>query len=125
MHEIDIESSIIEEIKNGDKTIEVRLARPNFLLIQEGDILSVREDFYYEGVVLESLSHALEIKVTQVLYFETFEELFEAINFSSVLPSAKTVDEAKASYRKLYSVEDETEFGVAAFSIEPISPNLS
>lgn len=125
MHEIDIESSIIEEIKNGDKTIEVRLARPNFLLIQEGDILSVREDFYYEGVVLESLSHALEIKVTQVLYFETFEELFEAINFSSVLPSSKTVDEAKASYRKLYSVEDEAEFGVAAFSIEPISPNLS
>lgn len=125
MQEIDIASTVIEEIKSGDKTIEVRLARPRFLLIQEGDILSVREDFYYEGAVLESLSHALEIKVTQVLYFETFEELFEAINFSSVLPSAKTVDEAKAACRNLYSVEDEAEFGVAAFSIEPISPNLS
>ncbi|HEY8992402.1 MAG TPA: ASCH domain-containing protein [Candidatus Microsaccharimonas sp.] len=122
MNEIDIESTMVEAIKNGDKTIEVRLAKPRFLLIQEDDILSVREDFYYEGDVLESLSHALEIKVTQILYFASFKELFDAINFEAVLPSAKTEEDAIATFRKLYSAEDEAEFGVAAFSIEPILP---
>jgi ASC-1-like (ASCH) protein len=122
MNEIDIESTMVEAIKNGDKTIEVRLAKPRFLLIQEDDILSVREDFYYEGDVLESLSHALEVKVTQILYFESFKELFSAINFEAVLPSAKTEEDALATFRKLYSAEDEAEFGVAAFSIEPILP---
>lgn len=122
MNEIAIESTMVEAIRNGDKTIEVRLAKPRFLLLQEDDVLSVREDFYYEGNILESLSHALEIKITQILYFATFRELFDAINFEAVLPSAKTVDAAIALYRKTYSVEEEAEFGVAAFSIEPILP---
>jgi ASC-1-like (ASCH) protein len=120
MNEIDIESTMVEAIRNGDKTIEVRLAKPQFLLIQENDILSVREDFYYEGDVLESLSDALKVKVIQILYFESFKELFDAINFEAVLPSAKTDEEAIATFRKLYSAEDEAAFGVAAFTIEPI-----
>jgi ASC-1-like (ASCH) protein len=120
MNEIGIESTLVEAIKNGDKTIEIRLAKPRFLHIQEDDILSIREDFYYEGAVLESLSHALEVKVTQVLYFETFKELFEAINYESVLPSATSVDDAIKKYREFYSAEEEREFGVVAFSIEPL-----
>lgn len=120
MNEIGIESTMVEAIKNGKKTMEVRLAKPRFLLIQEGDVLSVREDFYYEGDVLDSLSNALAIKVTQILYFESFKELFEAINFMAVLPDAKTVEEATATYRRFYTLEDELAFGVAVFSIEPI-----
>jgi ASC-1-like (ASCH) protein len=120
MNEIDIESTMVEAIRNGDKTIEVRLAKPRFLLIQEDDILSIREDFYYEGDVLESLSNALKVKVIQILYFESFRELFDAIHFEAVLPSAKTDREAIATFRKLYSAEDEAAFGVAAFTIEPI-----
>jgi ASC-1-like (ASCH) protein len=120
MNEIGIESTLVEAIKNGDKTIEIRLAKPRFLLIQEDDILSIREDFYYEGKILESLSHALEIKVTQVLYFETFKETFEAINYESALPTAKSVDDAIKKYREFYSAEEEIEFGVVAFSFEPV-----
>jgi ASC-1-like (ASCH) protein len=120
MSEIGIESSLVEAIKNGDKTIEIRLAKPRFLLIQEEDVLSIREDFYYEGEVLESLSHALEVKVVQVLYFETFEEVFEAIHYESALPSATSPEDALKKYREFYSPEEEREFGVVAFTIEPI-----
>jgi ASC-1-like (ASCH) protein len=120
MSEIDIESSLVEAIKNGDKTIEIRLAKPRFLLIQEDDVLSIREDFYYEGEVLESLSHALEVKVVQVLYFETFEEVFEAIHYESALPAATSPEDALKKYREFYSPEEEREFGVVAFTIEPI-----
>lgn len=125
VNEIGIESTLVEAIKNGDKTIEVQLARPQFLRIQEGDILNVREDFYYEGEILESLSHALAIKVTQVLYFESFKELFEAVNYATVLPSAQSIDDAIARYRKSYSASEEAEFGIAAFSIEPIVSDKS
>lgn len=122
MSEIGIESTLVEAIKNGDKTIEIRLAKPRFLLIQEDDILSIREDFYFEGDVLESLSHALEVKVTQVVYFESLQETFDAINYESALPTATSIDDAIKIYRQFYSVEDEKEFGIAAFSIEPILP---
>jgi ASC-1-like (ASCH) protein len=120
MSEIDIESTLVESIKNGDKTIEIRLAKPRFLLIQEDDILSIREDFYYEGDILESLSHALEVKVIQVLYFETIQEVFEAINYESALPAATSVDDAIKRYREFYSIEDERTFGIVAFTIEPV-----
>lgn len=120
MSEIEIESTLVEAIKSGDKTIEARLGKPRYLLIQEDDIISVREDFLYEGEVLESLSHAIEIKVTQILYFETFQELFEAVDFHAVLPDASTVDDAVKTYKDRYTAEEEREFGVMAFSFEPV-----
>jgi len=120
MTEIGIESTLVEAIKNGDKTLEIRLAKPRFLKIQEDDILSIREDFYYEGKILESLSHALEIKVTQVLYFETIKEVFASLPFEAAIPSAKSVDDAIKQYRAFYSAEDEREYGIVVFTIEPI-----
>lgn len=120
MIEIGIESTLVEAIKIGDKTIEIQLGKPRFLRVQEDDILSIREDFYYEGVVLESLSHALEVKVVQILYFETLKELFETVSYELALPSAHSVDEAIKKYREFYSLEDERAFGVIAFTIEPI-----
>ena len=116
MEEIGIESTLVEAIKNGDKTIEGRLGKPRFLRIKEGDHISIREDFWYEGAILESLSQALEVVVTQVLYFETFKEMLTAVDFQAAVPTAKTVDEAAKTYKEFYSTEDEKEYGVVALS---------
>lgn len=121
MEEIGIESTMVEAIRSGDKTLEVRLGKPRFLTVQEGDLLDVREDFWYEGEILESLSHALTLRVTQVLYFESLDELFGAVDFQNAVPAAKTAKEAIATYRQYYSIEDERTYGIVAFSIEPIS----
>jgi ASC-1-like (ASCH) protein len=121
MEEIGIESTMVEAIRSGDKTLEVRLGTPRFLTVQEGDLLDVREDFWYEGKVLESLSHALTLRVTQVLYFESLDELFGAVDFQNAVPAAKTANEAIAAYRPYYTIEDERTYGVVAFTIEPIS----
>jgi len=121
MEEIGIESTAVESIKNGDKTIGIRLGKPRFLRIKEDDIVSVREDFWYEGKILESLPHALEIKITEILYFESFEEAFTAIDFQAAVPSAQTIEGAVAKYREFYTKEDETEFGVVAFSFELVT----
>ena len=120
MEEIGIESTLVESIKNGDKTIEVRLGKPRFLRIQEDDIISIREDFWYDGKILESLPHALEVKITQVLYFESFKELFETMDFQAVIPTAKDIDEAVKACKKFYTSEEEREFGVVALTLEPI-----
>lgn len=118
MEEIGIESTLVEAIRNGEKTVEVRLGKPRFLRIQEGDQVSIREDFWYEGKVLESLSHALEITITEVLYFESLQEAFAAIDFQAAVPTAQNVDEAIAKCREFYSKEDEAEYGVAVFSFD-------
>lgn len=118
MEEIGIESTLVEAIRTGEKTIEARLGKPRFLRIHEGDSVSIREDFWYEDKILESLSHALTIKITQVLYFETFKEMIDAIDFQAAVPSAQTSDEALALYKKFYSAEDEKEYGVVALSFE-------
>ena len=122
MEEIGIESTLVESIRNGDKTIEARLGKPRFLKIKEGDSIHVREDFWYEGKILESLSHALEVKVTQILYFETFKEMLEAMDFQAAIPTATSVDDALKTYKQYYSSEDEREYGVVAFSFELVQP---
>ena len=121
MEEIGIESTLVEAIKNKDKTIEIRLGKPRFLRIQEDDILSVREDFWYERKVLESLPHALEIRITQILYFETIKEAAEAIDFQAAVPTAQSVDDVVTKYREFYTPKDEAEYGVVVFSFELVT----
>ena len=121
MEEIGIESTLVESIKNGDKTIEALLGEPRFLRIQEDDIVSIREDFWYEGKILESLPHSLEIKITEILYFETLEEAYSAIDFQAAVPTAHTVEDAVKKGRTYYSKEDEAEYGVVAFNFELVT----
>ena len=118
MEEIGIESTLVEAIRSGDKTIETRLGKPRFLRIKEGDIVSIREDFWYEDKILESLAHAAQIKITQILYFETFKEMLSAVDFQAVIPTAQTEDDALKAFKQFYTPEDEREFGVVAFSFE-------
>jgi len=115
MHEIGIESSFVEAIRRGEKTIEGRLGKPRFLAMKEGDIISIREDIWKDGDIVESHPDALQVTVRQILYFESFREMLEAVDYESVVPTAATVDEAVAKYAEFYSAEDEAAYGVVAF----------
>lgn len=120
MQEIGIESSLVKDILRGNKYVEARLGKPRFLKFREGDILSVREDVYLDGKVIESKPDSLRVKITQVLYFETFIEMFDSIDFKAAVPSADNATEALQKYREFYSVEDEKEYGVVALFFELI-----
>lgn len=121
MHEVGIESSLVEAIRNGQKTIEGRLGKPRFLEVKEGDILSVREDIWKDGDAIGSHDDALQLKVTQVLYFESFKEMLEAVNYEAAVPTATTLQEAISKYAEFYSAKDEEEYGVVALFFEVIS----
>jgi ASC-1-like (ASCH) protein len=121
MHEIGIESSLVEAIRNGQKTIEGRLGKPRFLQIKEGDMLAVREDIWKDGEVIGSHDDVLQLKVTQVLYFESFKEMLEAVNYETAVPTAKTLQDAISKYAEFYSIKDEEEYGVVALFFEVVS----
>ncbi len=119
MIEIGIESSLVEAIRTGDKTIEGRLGKPRFLQIQVGDILTIREDIWSNRQIIGSHDDVLRVKVSQVLYFESFREMLEAVDFTAAVPTAKTIDDAVHQYAEFYSSDDEEEYGVVAFIFEP------
>jgi len=120
MKEIGIESSLVEAIRNGEKTIEGRLGKPRFLKMNVGDILSIREDVWIDGKNIGSQDYKLLVKITQILYFETFKEMLESIDFTAAVPSAKSVRDAVNKYSEFYSVDDEEKYGVVAIFFELI-----
>ena len=114
MEEIGIDSQLVEEIRKQNKYVEARLGKPRFLKIKEGDVISVREDLYLDGNIIDSFTDSLRITITQILYFESFDEMFNSIDFKAAVPTAKSINQAKDKYRKFYSKEDEAEYGVVA-----------
>ena len=118
MEEIGIDSQLVEEIRKQNKYVEARLGKPRFLKIKEGDVISIREDLYLDENIIDSFTDSLRIKITQILYFESFDEMFNSIDYKSAVPTAKNITQAKDKYREFYSKEDEAEYGIVAMFFE-------
>jgi ASC-1-like (ASCH) protein len=112
MNELGIEASLAEAIRIGEKTVEARLGKPRFLKMEIGDILSIREDIWIDGKIIGTQKDRMRIKITQILYFETFKEMFQSVNFKSAVPTANNIQEAIDRYAEFYSKEDEKKYGV-------------
>lgn len=118
MQEIGIESSIFKDIVLGGKSIEGLLGKPKYLKIRVGDILSIREDIYEGGTIKRSIPDSARVIITQLLYFESFDEMLSSLDFRKALPQASSVREALATYRQFYSIADEAEYGVVAITFK-------
>lgn len=118
MQEIGIETKYLEAILDGKKTIEGRLGKPKFIKLRVGDQLSLREDIWEDGKIIRSVPGQATIKITQILYFETLEEMLGSIDFTAAMPDAANRQEALAKYRKFYSPEEEYEHGIMAISFK-------
>lgn len=121
MIEIGINSQILTQILDGNKTIEGRLAKDKFLAIRTGDVISVREDIYAGGAIVESRESAVKIKVTEIGKFDSFKEMLAATGFKKVIPSANNLEEASDEYGRYYSSEDEKKYGVLGISFQVFS----
>ncbi len=118
MQEIGIESSILKEILEGKKTIEVRHGKGKFLKFKVGDTIKLREDIWEKGEITKSIPNQGTIRITQISYFTSFREMLETLDYRVIIPSATTIDEATSVYRKFYTPEDEESYGVIALSFE-------
>lgn len=118
MQEIGIDSTLVADILAGDKTLEGRLGKPKFIKLRIGNTLSIREDVWKAGEIVSSKPDRVHVVITQLLYFESFEEMFGALDFHKALPQAESVREAINTYRRFYSAADEREYGVVAITFK-------
>jgi ASC-1-like (ASCH) protein len=116
MEEIGVESSILADIISGKKTIEGRLGKPRFIRLRVGDVIAIREDIWEGDHITKSISDRARVVITQLLYFESFEEMLHAIDYTRALPSAISTYDAVLIYRKFFTIADEKEYGVIAIT---------
>ena len=121
MIEIGIDSEVLRKIRDGQKTIEGRLARGKFLTIRVGDLVSVREDFYVDGVIVQSQEDALRIQIDAAEKFANFRAMLQSVGFKKAIPDANNLDDASDRYLRFYSETSQKEFGVLAIFFHVVS----
>jgi len=107
-------------VLNGDKTVELCLGEPKFLKLRVGDTILLREQTEQSGKPVSSAPDKTHVRITQLLYFETLEEAFSALNYAAIIPTADGPDEVLALYKQLYSAQDVEEYGVIAITFKLI-----
>jgi len=116
MQEIGIESSLLVDLLAGHKTLEGCLGKPKYIKLRVGNIVSVREDVWKDGRIVNSVPDRAKVQITQLLYFQSFDEMLSSLDFRKALPRANSVREALDMYHHFYSRGDETEYGVVAIT---------
>lgn len=108
MHNLDFDAAALQHILDGSKTIDVRLGTPQNIKLRIGDVVTIADTETYATV-------------TQLLYFESLEELFSAVSYTNVMPEAGSAGQVVQYLRKQYSDSDEYEYGVMAIKFALVS----
>lgn len=115
------ESSLLDEMIAGRKTIEGRLNRGKFAEYQVGDIVSLRRDVRdAEGVLHDGEPDAARAEIIAVRYYRTFLEMVEAEGYQRVIPDATNAQAAADVYNRYYSAADQQQYGVLAIEVKMI-----
>lgn len=116
------ESSILQDVLNGNKTIECRLNKGKFAKYQPGDHVWLREDIYKDGVIVESKPKRALVEVVKTETYPTFRAMFETIGYDKAIPRAASVQEALSTCYQFYTREQEKELGVIAVYFKLLQP---
>jgi ASC-1-like (ASCH) protein len=113
------ESSLLDDIIAGRKTIEGRLNRDKFAQYKAGDRVSLRRDHRdADGVLRDGEPNAALVEVIAVRKYKTSLEMVQAEGFQRVIPYAASAEEAAAEYDKFYSAADQATYGVLAIEFK-------
>jgi ASC-1-like (ASCH) protein len=115
------ESSILQDIKSGTKTVEARLARGKFLKYQLGDQVYLREDFYEDDTIVRSLPKQCLVEITKTEKYAGFREMLDTVGYEYVMPRAANIDEALQTCYRFYTAEEEAEFGALSVHFQLVS----
>ena len=110
IHELRLHNNPFEKIKEGSKTIEMRLYDEKRRLINIGDIIE-----FTNRVTLEKI----KVKVIKLHLFNSFEDLYN--NFDN-LSLGYNIDEIKDfnDMCKYYTTEEQKKYGVVGIEIKII-----
>ena len=98
-----------ENIKKGEKVYEVRLNDEKRQNLSVGDFIN-----FTNNTTLETLV----VKVTELLHFNSFEEMAKALDYSQIGFNTLTEKEVLDTYHTYYEEEKEHQYGVLAIKIE-------
>lgn len=118
MHEIGIQTDSLEQIMAGKKTIEGRLATQRFLSIQVGDTISIREDIWRGGRIIDSRAKTATILITHIHRFPTFRDMLKLLGFEKFRPDVQTLPQAIEMFTRYYSRDDELRLGVVGLEFK-------
>ena len=109
-HEMKLHDQPFNSIKNGTKTIEMRLYDKKRRLIKIGDIIEFANRYTEEKICVE---------VIKLHIFNNFEELYK--KFDKVLLGYKENEEASPNDMNIYySKEEQEKYGVVGIEIKLI-----
>lgn len=113
------ESSHLDDILLGKKTIEGRLARGKFAQYTPGDVVYLRRDIRAEdGTLRDGELDQARVRVLAVNRYLSFREMLKREGLNNVLPRANSLDEAVAEYERYYTRQEQATYGVLGIVIE-------
>ncbi len=108
IHRMNLQTKFYNFIKDGTKRIEVRLFDEKRQKIQLGDIV----EFY------NSKGEIIGARVTGVLRYRTFEDLFRDFDVSILADRTMTKEELQKTLEGFYDKEKQLSFGVIGIRFE-------
>lgn len=111
IYNLDLRSKPFENIKNGKKSIELRLYYKNYTTIKTDDIIK-----FYK---LPDRKEKLTVKVLELLRYSTFEEMFDSIDYNLAGP-ADSKEEKLNNIHKIYNKGMVKTYGVLGIRLAVI-----
>jgi ASC-1-like (ASCH) protein len=106
---------LLEDVKNGTKTIEGRLCRDQYKKYKIGDRVNLRADYYNDAnILVRQAPDQVLIEITDLQRFCSLKEMLEQLGFKKFIPGANSIEEALQVYRRFYLPEEENRYGALA-----------
>lgn len=103
-----VDKVVFDAIKNGQKSIETRVATDKYRKIKTGDVL-----------VFVCGDEKLEELVKGVSIYRSIDEMVRVINFKNIMPFVDSVDEMKRVYFSFPNYKEKIEkFGLVALKLK-------
>lgn len=113
-HTMHLREAPFEKIKNGKKTIELRLFDEKRQKLKFGDYIT----FTLEG----NSDKKIETEVVGISIFLDFSTLFQNINLEACgYESGTTIEDAVSKMYRYYSKEEENKYGVVGIYLQTLN----
>ena len=109
-HEMKLQPEYYNFILNGTKRIEIRLFDEKRQQIKIGDIIKFLKE--------PDLNESFNAKVTGLLRYNSFENMFKDFDISILSDKSMTKDELIGVLEQFYTKEKQEQYGVLGIKIE-------
>jgi len=112
IHELKLQPKYYNYILNGTKRIELRLYDEKRQKIKIGDTIKFLKE--------PNLEEAFNVKVIDLLRYNSFDELFKDYDISILADKSETKEKLKEALEEFYTKEKQKQYGVVGIKIKLI-----